>query len=96
MPPMHSACRCYDGSVLKHGDLSILSFHATKVFNTFEGGAIMCHDAKTKMRIDHLKNFGHVDEVTVVAPGINGKMSEVNAALGLLQLKDIDEALAQA
>lgn len=85
--------QCHDGSVLNHGDLSVLSFHATKVFNTFEGGAIVCHDAKTKQRIDHLKNFGFVDEVTVVAPGINGKMSEFNAALGLLQLKNIDEAL---
>ncbi|HUX90556.1 MAG TPA: DegT/DnrJ/EryC1/StrS family aminotransferase [Gallionellaceae bacterium] len=83
------------GSILRHGDLSVLSFHATKVFNTFEGGAIICHDAKTKQRIDHLKNFGFVDEVTVVAPGINGKMSEINAALGLLQLKRIDEALHQ-
>lgn len=81
------------GSLLNHGDLSVLSFHATKVFNTFEGGAIVCPDAKTKLRIDHLKNFGFVDEVTVVAPGINGKMSEFNAALGLLQLKGIDEAL---
>ena len=82
------------GSILKHGDLSVLSFHATKVFNTFEGGAIVCPDAKTKQRIDHLKNFGIVDEVTVVAPGINGKMSEINAAFGLLQLKHIDRALA--
>ncbi|MDO8786813.1 MAG: dTDP-4-amino-4,6-dideoxy-D-glucose aminotransferase VioA [Sulfuritalea sp.] len=81
------------GSVLNHGDLSVLSFHATKVFNTFEGGAIVCHDAKTKQHIDHLKNFGFVDEVTVVAPGINGKMSEINAAFGLLQLKGIDEAI---
>ena len=85
--------QCHGGSVLNHGDLSILSFHATKVFNTFEGGAIICHDAKTKQRIDHLKNFGFVDEVTVVASGINGKMSEINAAFGLLQLKGIDEAL---
>ncbi len=83
------------GSVLRHGDLSVLSFHATKVFNTFEGGAIICPDAKTKQRIDHLKNFGFVDEVTVVAPGINGKMSEVNAAFGLLQLKHVDRALAR-
>ena len=83
----------YQGSILNHGDLSILSFHATKVFNTFEGGAIICPDAKTKQRIDHLKNFGFVDEVTVVAPGINGKMSELNAAFGLLQLKGINEAL---
>lgn len=81
------------GSILNHGDLSVLSFHATKVFNTFEGGAIVCHDLKTKQRIDHLKNFGFVDEVTVVAAGINGKMSEINAAFGLLQLKGIDEAL---
>ena len=87
------AVQCQGGSVLNHGDLSILSFHATKVFNTFEGGAIICHDAKTKQRIDHLKNFGFVDEITVVAPGINGKMSEINAAFGLLQLKGIDEAL---
>jgi len=80
-------------SVLAHGDLSVLSFHATKVFNTFEGGAIISPDAKTKRRIDHLKNFGFVDEVTVVAPGINGKMSEFNAALGMVQLRHIDAAL---
>ncbi|MBQ1784366.1 MAG: DegT/DnrJ/EryC1/StrS family aminotransferase [Gammaproteobacteria bacterium] len=84
-----------DGSVLCHGDLSVLSFHATKVFNTFEGGAIICPDEKTKMRIDRLKNFGFTDEVTVVAPGINGKMSEINAAFGLLQLKHLGEALAR-
>ena len=82
-----------EGSILNHGDLSVLSFHATKVFNTFEGGAIVCPDAKIKQRIDHLKNFGFVDEVTVVAPGINGKMSELNAAFGLLQLKGIDAAI---
>ncbi|MGK5074891.1 DegT/DnrJ/EryC1/StrS family aminotransferase [Janthinobacterium sp. ZB1P44] len=82
-------------SVLNCGDLSVLSFHATKIFNTFEGGAIVCPDAKTKQRIDHLKNFGFVDEVTVVAPGINGKMSEINAAFGLLQLKGIDAARLQ-
>jgi len=82
-------------SLLHHGDLSILSFHATKVFNTFEGGAIISPDAKTKQRIDYLKNFGFADQVTVVAPGINGKMSEFNAALGLLQLKYVDEALAR-
>jgi dTDP-4-amino-4,6-dideoxygalactose transaminase len=73
----------------------VLSFHATKVFNTFEGGAIICPDAKTKLRIDQLKNFGFVDETTVVAPGINGKMSEINAAFGVLQLKHIDGALAK-
>ncbi|WP_273361237.1 dTDP-4-amino-4,6-dideoxy-D-glucose aminotransferase VioA [Simplicispira suum] len=81
------------GSVLRHGDLSVLSFHATKVFNTFEGGAIICPDSKTKQRIDHLKNFGFVDEVTVVAPGINAKMSEINAAFGLLQLKHMPHVL---
>jgi dTDP-4-amino-4,6-dideoxygalactose transaminase len=83
------------GSILRHGDLSVLSFHATKVFNTFEGGAIVCQDEKTKQRVDHLKNFGFVNEVTVVAPGINGKMSEFNAALGLLQLQYIDHAIAR-
>ena len=82
-------------SILEHGDLSVLSFHATKVFNTFEGGAIICPDAKTKQRIDHLKNFGFVNETTVVATGINGKMSEFNAALGLVQLKHVDAAIAR-
>lgn len=81
------------GSVLRHGDLSVVSFHATKVFNTFEGGAIICPDEKTKRHIDHLKNFGFVDEVTVVAAGINGKMSEINAAFGVLQLQHIDAAI---
>ncbi|NMW17454.1 MAG: DegT/DnrJ/EryC1/StrS family aminotransferase [Chlorobiaceae bacterium] len=83
------------GSILRHGDLSVLSFHATKVFNTFEGGAIVCPDAKTKLRIDQLKNFGYVNEITVVAPGINGKMSEFNSAFGLLQLQHIDKALSK-
>jgi dTDP-4-amino-4,6-dideoxygalactose transaminase len=86
---------CHCGSVLTHGDLSVLSFHATKVFNTFEGGAIVCHDAKTKLRIDRLKNFGFVDEVTVVAPGINAKMSEINAAFGLLQLQHLPHIQAR-
>jgi dTDP-4-amino-4,6-dideoxygalactose transaminase len=81
--------------VLNHGDLSVLSFHATKVFNTFEGGAIISPDAKTKQRIDHLKNFGFVNETTVVATGINGKMSEFNAALGLLQLQHVGKAVAR-
>ncbi|ARM31366.1 DegT/DnrJ/EryC1/StrS aminotransferase family protein [Prosthecochloris sp. HL-130-GSB] len=80
-------------SLLVHGDLSVLSFHATKVFNTFEGGAIVCPDAKTKQRIDYLKNFGFADEVTVMAPGINGKMSEVNAAFGLLQLRYANDVI---
>lgn len=82
-------------SVLNCGDLSVLSFHATKVFNTFEGGAIVCPDAKTKQRIDYLKNFGFASETTVVASGINGKMSEINAAFGLLQLRYIDEAIGK-
>lgn len=78
----------YNGkSVANLGDLSVLSFHATKVFNTFEGGAIVCHDKATKQKIDYLKNFGFADEVSVVMPGINGKMNEVQAAMGLLQLK---------
>lgn len=86
--------KCHCGSVLTHGDLSVLSFHATKVFTTFEGGAIVCPDAKTKQRIDYLKNFGFADEVTVVAPGINGKMCEFSAALGMLQLQHVDRAIA--
>ncbi|MFN7667613.1 MAG: DegT/DnrJ/EryC1/StrS family aminotransferase, partial [Burkholderiales bacterium] len=85
---------CHCGSVLNHGDLSVLSFHATKVFNTFEGGAIVSPDAETKLRIDQLKNFGFVDETTVIAAGINGKMSEFNAVLGLAQLKHVDAAIA--
>jgi len=80
-------------SILKAGDLSVLSFHATKVFNTFEGGAIISPDARTRQRIEHLKNFGFVNETTVVATGINGKMSEVNAAFGLVQLRHVDRVL---
>jgi len=85
--------KCHCGSVLNHGDLSILSFHATKVFNTFEGGAIVCKDKSMKDRIDNLKNFGFINETTVIESGINGKMSELNAAFGLLQLKHVDAAL---
>ncbi len=85
--------KCHCGSVLRHGDLSVLSFHATKVFNTFEGGAIICPDDKAKIRIDKLKNFGYDGEISVIATGINGKMSEFNAALGLVQLKHIDKAI---
>lgn len=81
------------GSVLRHGDLSVLSFHATKVFNTFEGGAIVCPNAEIKKHIDSLKNFGFSNEITVVDSGINGKLSEVNAAFGLLQLEYVDEAI---
>jgi dTDP-4-amino-4,6-dideoxygalactose transaminase len=74
-------------SVLNFGDLSILSFHATKVFNTFEGGAIICHDKTTKKHIDYLKDFGFDGETSVITIGINSKMNEIQAALGLLQLK---------
>lgn len=81
-------------SILQCGDLSVLSFHATKVFNTIEGGAIISPDEKTKKRIDYLKNFGFADEVTVVAPGINGKMNEVQAAFGLTQLEYINQAIS--
>jgi dTDP-4-amino-4,6-dideoxygalactose transaminase len=84
-----------NNSVANYGDISILSFHATKVFNTFEGGAIICHDEKTKKLIDELKNFGIIDETTVVTPGINAKMNEFQAALGLLQLKYIDSAVGK-
>lgn len=83
--------RIRGNSILNYGDLSILSFHATKTFNTIEGGAIICHDEKTKRRIDFLKNFGFADEVTVVEPGINAKMNELQAAYGLVQLKHVDE-----
>jgi dTDP-4-amino-4,6-dideoxygalactose transaminase len=85
--------RCHCGSVLQHGDLSVLSFHATKVFNTFEGGAVVSPDAQTKRHIDQLKNFGFENETTVTEVGINGKMSEFNAALGLLQLRYFEEAV---
>ena len=80
-------------SILNFGDLSILSFHATKTFNTIEGGAIICHDEKTKKRIDFLKNFGFASETTIVAPGINAKMNELQAAYGILQLKTIDDQI---
>lgn len=82
-------------TILECGDLSILSFHATKVFNTIEGGAIVCRDARMKRHIDDLKNFGFRDEVTVVAPGINAKMNELQAAYGLLQLKYVDSCIAR-
>lgn len=78
-------------SILNYGDLSILSFHATKVFNTFEGGAIISRDSATKQRIDYLKNFGFAGETTIMGPGINSKMNEVQAAMGLLQLKSFNQ-----
>ncbi|MBN1597136.1 MAG: DegT/DnrJ/EryC1/StrS family aminotransferase [Bacteroidales bacterium] len=77
--------------IVNFGDMTILSFHSTKIFHTFEGGAIICKDEKTKQRIDFLKNFGFADEVTVVGPGINAKMNEFQAGLGLLQLKEFDQ-----
>lgn len=82
-------------SVLEAGDMSTLSFHATKVYNTIEGGALVCHDAQTKQRIDYLKNFGFAGETEVVAPGINSKMDEVRAAYGLLNLKQVDRAIEE-
>lgn len=82
-----------DQSVLCQGDMATLSFHATKVYNTLEGGALVMHDAETKKRVDYLKNFGFAGETEVVAPGINSKMDEVRAAYGLLNLKQVDEAI---
>lgn len=80
-------------SILNAGDMSTLSFHATKVYNTIEGGALVMHDAKTKQRIDYLKNFGFAGETEVVAPGINSKMDEIRAAYGLLNLRQVDAAI---
>lgn len=81
-------------SILNAGDMSTLSFHATKVYNTIEGGALVMHDEKTKQRIDYLKNFGFAGETTVVAPGINSKMDEMRAAYGILNLRQVDAAIA--
>ena len=81
-------------SILMEGDLSTLSFHATKTYTTIEGGAVVCHDYEMKKKIDYLKNFGFEDETEVVGPGINGKMDEVRAAFGLLNLKYVDKAIA--
>lgn len=80
-------------SVLNAGDMSTLSFHATKVYNTLEGGALVMHDEQTKKRIDYLKNFGFAGETNVIAPGINSKVDEVRAAYGLLNLKQVDDAI---
>lgn len=93
---IYDACHTFGvtingNSVLNFGDLSVMSFHATKVYNTFEGGAIVCHSAEMKQHIDHLKNFGFTGETSVIAPGINAKMNEVQAAMGMLQLKYADE-----
>ena len=80
-------------SILNAGDMSTLSFHATKVYNTIEGGALVMHDAETKKRIDYLKNFGFANETTVVAPGINSKMDEIRSAYGLINLQQVDKAI---
>ena len=80
-------------SILEFGDMSSLSFHATKVYNTLEGGALICHDAKTKQYIDYLKNFGFAGETEVVAPGINSKMDELRSVIGILNLKQVDDAI---
>ena len=80
-------------SIINAGDMATLSFHATKVYNTIEGGALVCHDAQTKQRIEYIKNFGFVNETTVVAPGINGKIDEIRSAYGLLGLKYVDDAI---
>ena len=82
-----------DKNLLLEGDMSVLSFHGTKLFNTFEGGAIITKDEKLKKRIEFLKNFGFADELTVIAPGINGKMNEFQSAIGLLSLEIVDEEI---
>lgn len=81
------------GSILRHGDLSVVSFHATKVFNTFEGGAIICPDKHSKDNVDRIRSFGQEGEFNVLSPGINGKLSEIHAAMGLLQLEYIEELI---
>lgn len=80
-------------SILNAGDMSTLSFHATKVYNTLEGGALVMHDEQTKKRIDYLKNFGFAGETEVVAPGINSKVDEVRAAYGIINLRQVDAAI---
>lgn len=97
VPACEYGLEAYDekgiAGIMNAGNMSTLSFHATKVFNTIEGGALIVHDEKTKKRIDNLKNFGITDEVTVVAPGINGKMDEMRSAYGLLNLRLVDAAI---
>jgi len=83
-----------DKNLFLEGDMSVLSFHGTKLFTTFEGGAIISKDEKLKRRIDYLKNFGFADELTVIAPGINGKMNEFQSVIGLLSLEIVDEEIA--
>lgn len=95
---IYDAAHCFGvrvngNSILSEGDMSTLSFHATKVFNTAEGGALIVKDAETKKRVNYLKNFGFAGETEVVAPGINSKMDEIRAAFGLLNLKQVDDAI---
>lgn len=95
IPVIYDACHSFGiedegGSVLRHGDIAVVSFHATKVFSTFEGGVIVSPDRATKENIDRLKNFGFVDEEDVSVKGINGKLNEVSAAFGLVQLQHIE------
>lgn len=98
IPVIYDACHSFGvedegGSTLRHGDISVVSLHATKVFNTFEGGLLVTHSPEMKERIDRLKNFGFVDETTVIDVGINGKMSEFNAAVGLAQLSHYEQGV---
>ena len=97
---IYDACHSFGveddgGSVLRHGDISVVSFHATKVFNTFEGGLLVSPDEATKQKVDRLKNFGFVDEITVTDSGLNGKMSEFNAAVGLVQMRHLSMAVSK-
>lgn len=97
---IYDACHSFgvsdhQGSVLRHGDVSVVSFHATKVFNTFEGGLLITESPEIKQKVDHLKNFGFVDETVVIESGINGKMSEFNAAVGLAQLPHFPEVISR-
>ena len=99
LPVVYDACHSFGvedegGSVFRHGDISVVSFHATKVFNTFEGGLLVSRSKEMKQRVDHLKNFGFVDETTVIEPGMNGKMSEFNAMIGVHQLKYMPEIIS--
>ncbi|MCQ2135118.1 MAG: DegT/DnrJ/EryC1/StrS family aminotransferase [Bacteroidales bacterium] len=93
-PVQHEDQKVETESILNWGDMSTLSFHATKVYNTIEGGAMIMHDEETKKRIDYLKNFGFANEITVVGPGINSKVDEMRSAYGLLNLRQVDAAIA--
>ena len=97
---IYDACHCFgvkinNKSILEYGDISVMSFHATKVFHTFEGGAVICKDLESKIKIDNLKNFGFINETSVVTYGINAKMNELQASMGLLQLKYIKSLISK-